>query len=122
MKTFITSIILTLSLAANPLSGYGGESNTKTGVVGRRSTRTTNRPTAPSHAYIHFTYTSGYIDFILNPTMEYLDVTISKDDIPVWSGTVTQDEPSAEIPVLYGEYTIACITDNGQVYLGVLYF
>lgn len=54
--------------------------------------------------------------------MEYIDIIISKDDIPVWSGTVTQDEPSTEIPILYGEHTIACITENGHVYLGYLDF
>ncbi len=54
--------------------------------------------------------------------MEYIDIIISKDDIPIWSGTVTQDEPSADLPILYGEHTIACITENGHVYLGYLDF
>lgn len=122
MKALVALTILALSLASVTIPCYASETNTKNGTVSRTTSIKPNRPSAPSHSYIHFIYTRGHIDFTLSPTMEYLDVTISKDDIPVWSGTVTQDEPSAEIPVLYGEYTIACITDNGQVYLGVLNF
>lgn len=82
---------------------------------------TTNRPESPSRQLITCMYTQGYLEFSFNYS-EYLDVTISKDEIPVWSGIVTQDEPSANIPILYGAYTITCITDIGQVYLGVLDF
>lgn len=82
---------------------------------------TTNRPESPSRQFITCVYTQGYLEFSFNYS-EYLDVTISNDEIPVWSGTVTQDSPSADIPILYGEHTITCITDGGHIFSGYLNF
>lgn len=79
------------------------------------------KPSMPSRQRIICTYSRGNIELGFNYS-EYLDVTISNEDIPVWSGTVTQDEPSADIPVLYGEHTITCITDGGHIFTGYLSF
>lgn len=79
------------------------------------------RPSMPSRQRISCTYSRGHIELDFNCS-EYLDVTISNEDIPVWSGTITQDEPSADIPVLYGEPTIMCITDEGRIFTGYLDF
>lgn len=79
------------------------------------------RPQKPSRQRIICMYSRGYMELDFSFT-GYLDVTISKDEIPVWSGTVTQDSPSADIPVLYGEHTITCITDGGQIFTGNLNF
>ncbi len=79
------------------------------------------RPSMPSRQHISCTYSRGHIELDFNCS-EYLDVIISENEIPVWSGTVTQDEPSADIPVLYGEHTITCITDGGHIFTGYLVF
>lgn len=112
----ILSIFVTLLHSINI---RGEEVGSKSTVLTQH--RKTNRPEMPSRERIICTYVQGHIEFDFNNS-EYLDVTISKDDIPVWYGTITQDEPSADIPVLYGEHTITCITDGGQIFTGYLNF
>lgn len=112
----ILSIFVTLPHSINI---RGEEVGSKSTVLTQH--RKTNRPEMPSRERIICTYVQGHIEFDFNNS-EYLDVTISKDDIPIWYGTITQDEPSADIPVLYGEYTITCITDGGHIFTGYLNF
>lgn len=113
----VTAFLTVLLLQSQSLQA---EEVTQTTILTGQE-RHQQRPSMPSRQRILCTYSSSHIEFNFNYS-EYLDVTISKDEIPVWSGTVTQDEPSADIPVLYGEHTITCITDGGQIFTGNLNF
>lgn len=114
----IVTVCLTVVLLQSPRL-QAEEAKQTTILTGQE--RHQQRPSMPSRQRISCTYSRGHIEFDFNYS-EYLDVTISKDEIPVWYGTITQDEPSADIPVLYGEYTITCITDGGQIFTGYLNF
>lgn len=111
---------------ATPLAVAASENNStpkadKQSVL-KPQNPTSNRPMKPSSRSLVCIYTQGYLKIEMPINTEYLDVTISENEIPVWSGTVTQDEPSADIPVLYGEHTITCITDDGHIFIGYLSF
>ncbi len=114
----IVAVCLTILLFQSPR--LQAEEVIQTTVLNGQE-RHQQKPSMPSRQRIICTYSRGHIDLGFNYS-EYLDVTISENEIPVWSGTVTQDEPSAAIPYLYGEHTITCITDGGQVFTGHLDF
>lgn len=116
----ITLLFITLILSL-PLTIYTRAEDARSKSTVLTQHRKTHRPEIPSRQRIVCTYSNSYIEFDFSFS-EYLDVTISKDEIPVWYGTITQDEPSADIPVLYGEYTITCITDGGHIFSGYLNF
>lgn len=122
VSIFISLVIcMTTSLAITASENNSTPIADKQAVL-KHQTPTSNRPMKPSSRSLVCIYTQGYLEIEMPINTEYLDVTISDDNIPVWSGTVTQDEPSADIPVLYGEHTITCITDGGHIFTGYLSF
>lgn len=124
LHIFSFIMLLMMILAAAPSSiaeDSSGNTSTNTSTL-RYQRPTTNRPEKPFRYTIECQYGKGHIELLFPAYIEYLDVTISKDEIPIWYGTITQDEPSADIPVLYGEYTITCITDGGHIFTGYLNF
>lgn len=120
LRNIIASVIFCLSVLLIQSPMLRAEDHTQTTVLTEENMRQ-QRPSMPSRQRISCTYSRGHIELDFNCS-EYLDVIISENEIPVWSGTVTQDEPSADIPVLYGEHTITCITDGGHIFTGYLVF
>lgn len=124
-QTLIISFIMLLmiSVAAPRSLAEDSSANTSTNTATlRHQSPTTIRPEKPFRYTIECLYGKGHIKLLFPDYIEYLDVTIINEDIPVWSGTVTQDEPYADIPYLYGEHTITCITDGGHIFTGYLNF
>lgn len=120
--SFILLLMMILAVAPSSMAEDSSNNTTTNTSTLRYQRPTTNRPEKPFRYTIECQYGKGYIELLFPTYIEYLDVTISKDDIPAWSGIVSQDEPSADIPVLYGECTITCITDGGQIFTGYLSF
>lgn len=80
------------------------------------------RPNMPSKVNIVCSYYPGYLEFSFPPEIETMTVTLSEDSVPVWNGMVFVEEPSVDIPLLKGEYTVSCITDRGHIFIGKLTF
>lgn len=78
-------------------------------------------PHSPSRVYIECTYTTGSLTFVLPPSIYSTTVDLSNDWYS-WSGFVTRDQPTLEIPDLEGTYTIRCNADDGKTYIGTIDF
>ena len=67
-------------------------------------------------------YNNECIEVEFPADAECMEVTISNESVSVWSGIITCDAPTCDIPQLVGQYIITCTTDNGLVYQGLLSF
>lgn len=67
-------------------------------------------------------YNNECIELEFPADVDFMEVTIGNENTTIWSGVVTADMPSCDIPYLVGNYVIACTTDNGTVYSGLLSF
>lgn len=124
-KRIITALICSLSLLTSA-SMYadnqgGGQSQGTGGKPVILPWKPSNkRPNAPSRVFIEGQYTNGHIEIVFPAETEYLTVAICDGDVPVWSECLTADEPSADFPVMYGEYTLTVTTDDGRVFVGFI--
>lgn len=80
----------------------------------------TKRPSAPSRVSIQGWYSNGYIELTFPAEVEYMTVSLSAGDNVVWEDVLTVDEPSAEFPAMYGEFTLTVTTDDGRVFACVI--
>ena len=79
------------------------------------------RPRMPSGIFIECRYSVSHISFVLPSDISFLDVSITKNDILIWEGVVTNLRPEAIIPILsIGEYSIICQTNENQIFQGLL--
>lgn len=74
------------------------------------------RPSAPSRTFIEGYYSNNYIELTFPAEVEYMTVSLSAGDIVVWEDVLTVDEPSAQYPEMYGEFTLTVTTDDGRVF------
>ena len=81
-----------------------------------------HRPKAPSMIYLICHYNTGYISLSFPEDANYMEISISDETGPVWIGTISRTNPETEIPILSGEYTITCQTDQNQIFEGTLLF
>ncbi len=80
----------------------------------------TNTPRMPSFNFIVCKYSLGKIEFDLPDTMEYIEIEICNQNVPIWTGIIYSDDSYIEIPILSGDYSIYCTTNDGQTYFGTL--
>lgn len=82
-----------------------------------------NVPRTLINMYIDCTYYIGCIEVEIPEDTETMEVAIlNEESSVVWTGVLSSDMNSAEIPVLQGTYIIVCNTDNGVTYIGTLEF
>lgn len=67
-------------------------------------------------------YNNECIELEFPADVDFMEVAIGNENTTIWSGLVTADTPTCDIPYLVGNYVIACTTDNGTVYSGLLSF
>lgn len=82
----------------------------------------TNRPRIPAKRYLICYYASGFITLKIPNENQFIELTLIDKNQPIWSGYVSIENPSCVIPTLTGEYTLECVTDQNQVFTGILYF
>lgn len=80
------------------------------------------RAKAPAKIYLICQYSTGYISLSFPEDANYMEISLSDEVGPVWIGTISRTNPETEIPVLSGEYTITCQTDQNQIFEGTLLF
>lgn len=123
MKLLFT-LLITLCL------GYGNivladnptQSSSHSNAIVMKERKSTNRRNAPSKVYIICHYSVGQLSFDLPPYIEYIDITIEDATNPVWTGYADHDNNTVDIPCLYGEYKITCVTDQNRILTGILQF
>ncbi len=124
MKLLFT-LLITLCL------GYGNivlaENSAQSSSSNSKYTKLNDRPfghrrNAPSKVYIICHYSVGQLSFDLPPYIEYIDITIGEETNPVWTGYADHENYSIDIPYLYGEYEITCVTDQNRTLTGTLQF
>ena len=81
-----------------------------------------NRPKAPAKISLICQYSIGYISLSFPEDANYMEISLSDEAGPVWIGTISRTNPETEIPVLSGEYTITCQTDQNQIFEGTINF
>lgn len=83
---------------------------------------TTGRPRTPSEDFIVCHYGTGWIDFEFPESVESVDAVLYQYNIPVWQGEASVSSTCVDIPIVYGECTLTCTSQNGAQYSGNLYF
>lgn len=100
----------------------GQQPTTSTTSVRLHIQITNNKPKAPARYYVECIYSIGYMEFTFLPEVTSMHIVLSNGDVPVWEGDVTPESPSVDIPILYGEYEVICVTDDGREFGGTIYF
>ena len=81
--------------------------------------RETNRHRAPSNVSITFFFTEGTVTFEESPYYATLDVTVLDEASgDTWNGLITTDSPSISGPFDEGIYTVTCVNEQGQTFVG----
>ena len=80
------------------------------------------RPKEPAKISLICQYSTGYISLSFPEDANYMEISLSDEVGPVWIGTISRTNPETEIPVLSGEYTITCQTDQNQIFEGIIFF
>lgn len=122
MKRIIFSALLCLFMTSVYATAEGQQPTTSTTSVRLRNQITTNKPKAPARYYVECTYSIGYMEFTFLPEVTSMHIVLSNGEVPVWEGDVTPGSPSVAIPILYGEYEVTCVTDDGREFGGTIYF
>jgi len=79
-----------------------------------------NRPKVPIRYFIQCTYGSGYLDFVIPESVEYLTVSVESDGTSVCSRVVTPVEHCIDLPLTSGTYELICTTNTGFIFTGVI--
>lgn len=122
VKILTTFLALALAIQWSEASSYASSKNNTTPVIRETILRSnpakrTNRPNAPSRAYIQCIYGDCFVEFILPDGVQTMEVRIY-NGIDEYAGTVTADTPWIEIPNLSGIYDVECTTDDGRIFSG----
>lgn len=119
----ITKILLAIAMTIVFLSVNADDTSNPKPVGSTRLKKTlvdTQTPRSLGDLFITCYYNNEYLEIEFPADVESMDVTIGDGAITIWSGFVTADAPTCDIPYLVGVYNIVCTTDNGAVYQGML--
>lgn len=125
----LITILLLSIMTAFSAKVYADDNNTGNGNndapkhIVRKSTAKLSHKTSgnrmPSNIKIEFLYCEDGIEFLASPYYSILDVTIEDmDALPILSTTVTVDNPTIESVFDEGIYTVTCVNEQGQTFVG----
>ena len=123
----LIKILCTVSLIATSFSIKADNETPKldgpvSSTLLKKETVSSQRPRTLGDMFITCYYNNECIEVEFPADAECMEVTISNESVSVWSGIITCDAPTCDIPQLVGQYIITCTTDNGLVYQGLLSF
>ena len=124
-KIFNFLAIIALSLVTVQFVMADGKTPTlpqKTKRLEKQIPSNNGSPRTLGDLFITCYYNNECIEVEFPADVDFMEVTIGNENTTIWSGVVTADMPSCDIPYLVGNYVIACTTDNGTVYSGLLSF
>lgn len=119
----ITKILLAIAMTIVFLSVNADDTSNPKPVSSTRLKKTlvdTQTPRSLGDLFITCYYNNEYLEIEFPADVESMEVTIGDGAVTIWSGFVTADAPTCDIPYLVGVYNIVCTTDNGTVYQGML--
>lgn len=119
----ITKILLAIAMTIVFLSVNADDTSNPKPVSSTRLKKTlvdTQTPRSLGDLFITCYYNNEYLEIEFPADVESMEVTIGDGAVTIWSGFVTADAPTCDIPYLVGVYNIVCTTDNGAVYQGML--
>lgn len=82
--------------------------------------QTNDRSPAPQYIICH--YSSESITLNFPSGVDCITISIGPEYSPLWSGIVTAEQPTAQLPSLTGEQLVNCQTDTDVLYSGYLTF
>ena len=115
--------IIALSIATTQIAFADGNTTLlpkKTVRLDRKILSDNGSPRTLGDLFVTCYYNNECIEVEFPADVDFMEVTIGNENTTIWSGVVTADMPSCDIPYLVGEYQITCTTDNGAVYQGIL--
>lgn len=125
MKTIIRIFFFVLFPVLFCIDAFGEEKGvTNNGVekllVPKKEDNSDKRPRMPGVAYLTCWLFPTQLTVEVPEGVEYVDVELSSGNVVVWTTTVTEDENSACLPGLYGEYILTCTTDGNHTYVAAV--
>lgn len=118
----IAILLISVSCTGNVLAEKRNSETNDLRTTYLRFPRDPKRPKAPSMIYLICQYSTAYISLSFPEDANYMEISLSDETGPVWIGSISRTNPETEIPVLSGEYTITCQTDQNQIFEGTLLF
>lgn len=119
----ILSITICCFLISFSNLSYGQESQSSAEYTYRLYPKSSGRPNAPARYYIECRCSSRYLELVLPPWIESVDISIAMSGgFVIWTGYLTSDKPYTDLPLLFGEYTITCVADDSSIFTGSIYF
>lgn len=74
---------------------------------------------APSNVFLDFYFAEGIVLFSSSSHYATLDVTVLDEATgDTWNGLITTDSPSISGPFDEGTYTVTCVNEQGQTFVG----
>ncbi len=122
LTKLIAIILISVSCAGNILAEKRDSTTKDLRTTYLRFPRDPKRPKAPAKISLICQYSTGYISLSFPEDANYMEISLSDEVGPVWIGTISRTNPETEIPVLSGEYTITCQTDQNQIFEGIIFF
>lgn len=116
-KIISLSLLLFIGGAVSPAMAQS--TSPDYGMLNRDKTK---GPRTPSEDFIVCHYGTGWIDFEFPESVESVDAVLYQYNIPVWQGEASVSSTCVDIPVVYGECTLTCTSQDGAQYSGNLYF
>lgn len=87
---------------------------------GENTGQTNDRNPGPQYIICH--YSSESITLNFPSGVDCITISIGPEYSPLWSGIITADQPTAQLPSITGEQLVNCQTDTNALYSGYLTF
>lgn len=122
MKNLLTVLFITLlSFSAGALDDISHGDGQKTVYITKDNSDTDDdRNPGPQSIICHYSSESITLNFPAD--VECITISIGPEYAPIWTGTVTAEQPTAQLSAITGEHRVSCHTDTDVLYTGFLTF
>lgn len=124
MKKLLITLMLSTAAAFSAIAiddiAHGEGRSTYILKKGEKTGHINDRSPAPQYIICH--YSSESITLNFPSGVDCITISIGPEYSPLWSGIVTADQPTAQLPSLTGEQLVNCQTDTDVLYSGYLTF
>lgn len=119
LRFILASLILASALISHAEGDAGAQNNGPKPNSGMVRLRNTNGKRIPSAIVIEFIFENGVIQFSESACYDNLKVCIkSLETGDEWYGTVSNANPSVAYTDVPGIYSVTCISNLGQIFVG----
>ena len=90
-------------------------------VIVLSSKSQSGRPKAPSRLHVECTYSADEMTFSFPGEISSYSICMY-NDTDEWYGYISKEEPTVQIPLFVGTYTVECTANDGRVFTGTIEF